>query len=358
MEIIQSSIEFSSKRRYLEEFSRQQSFSFAKKASASEREQIPRADGGVQNRGIIRDLVQLSDGSISAGKIHTGGEESKEPADADLAVLISLIEKLTGKKVELVGQDFFSSLKAAEPRETSGKAESGKAEQVTGNPGTEEPGFEYTYQESYREFEKTNFSSQGVIKTADGMEIDFELELDMTRRYSRNFTLQAGKGASMQDPLVVNLNNSSTQVSKQKFKFDIDIDGRSEKISFPSGNTGFLAVDKNKDQEINNGSELFGPSTGHGFSELKDYDRDNDEWIDETDPIFEDLKVWTKDQEGEDKLLSMGKAGVGAIYLNHENSLFHYKDEHNTTMAQVASTGVFVQDKGSLGTIQELNLSV
>ncbi len=36
-------------------------------------------------------------------------------------------------------------------------------------------------------------------------------------------------------------------------------------IAFATGNSGFLAFDKNADGMINDGSELFGPESGNGF---------------------------------------------------------------------------------------------
>jgi hypothetical protein len=41
-----------------------------------------------------------------------------------------------------------------------------------------------------------------------------------------------------------------------------------EDISFAAQSSGFLVLDKNADGIINNGSEMFGPSTGSGFIDL------------------------------------------------------------------------------------------
>ena len=42
--------------------------------------------------------------------------------------------------------------------------------------------------------------------------------------------------------------------------------------------------------------------TGNGFSELAEYDSDGNGWIDENDEVYDQLKVWVKDENGKDKL--------------------------------------------------------
>lgn len=99
------------------------------------------------------------------------------------------------------------------------------------------------------------------------------------------------------DPLMINLDANIGSVSDQKFFFDLDSDGKEEQISFAGKGSGFLALDKNGDGKINDGSELFGTSSGDGFKDLAEYDEDKNGWIDENDSIFSKLKVWTKDEE-------------------------------------------------------------
>jgi hypothetical protein len=48
-----------------------------------------------------------------------------------------------------------------------------------------------------------------------------------------------------------------------------------------SPRSGLLVIDKNLDGKVNDGSELFGPSTGDGFEKLARYDEDRNGWIDE-----------------------------------------------------------------------------
>ena len=63
------------------------------------------------------------------------------------------------------------------------------------------------------------------------------------------------------------------EVSDQTFYFDLDADGKEEEISVLNG-SGYLALDKNGDGTINDGSELFGTRNGDGFADLAQYDED------------------------------------------------------------------------------------
>ncbi|MFQ8776527.1 MAG: hypothetical protein ACLR78_02345 [Roseburia sp.] len=75
------------------------------------------------------------------------------------------------------------------------------------------------------------------------------------------------------DPLVINLDSNIANVSDQKFYFDIDADGSDDSISMLNSGSGYLALDRNGDGIINDGSELFGTQSGNGFADLAAYDK-------------------------------------------------------------------------------------
>ena len=107
---------------------------------------------------------------------------------------------------------------------------------------------------------------------------------------------------------------------------------------------------------INDGSELFGPSSGNGFKDLSEYDEDGDGWIDEDDHIFDKLRVWVRDEEGRDKLISFKDAGIGAVNLAHIPTEFSMKDGYNRTDAVVRSSGMFLYEDGGAGTLQQIDM--
>lgn len=209
------------------------------------------------------------------------------------------------------------------------------------------------------EEETTCFDTTGMVKTADGREIPFNISLEM----SRSFTQAAGKQINLKqpvvcDPLVINLNQNVASVSDQKFFFDLDADGEMESISRLNAGSGYLALDKNGDGIVNDGSELFGTTNGNGFADLAQYDKDSNGWIDEADEIFSQLRIWTQDENGNDKLMSLKEAGVGAIYLGYEDTEFSLNNaQDNSTNAIIRKTGLFLYENGMNGTMQQLDLA-
>ncbi|MGN0344351.1 MAG: hypothetical protein ACI4EC_05240 [Lachnospiraceae bacterium] len=225
--------------------------------------------------------------------------------------------------------------------------------------GVSEPsGGQYTAEFYYEENETTSFSTDGVVKTSDGREISFNVELTMSRSFTQytSQTIDFGSPRFM-DPLVINLDAPAADVQDQKFFFDLDADGHEEAISRLGAGSGFLALDKNGDGQINDGSELFGAFSGNGFADLAKYDNDGNGWIDEADEIFDKLLIWSKDANGNDQLVGLGKAGVGAIYLGAQDTQFSMNNARNQANAMVRQTGMFLYENGGVGTIQQLDLA-
>lgn len=220
-------------------------------------------------------------------------------------------------------------------------------------------GFAYDYREFYRESEKMSFETKGKVQTADGRVIDFELSLNMSREFYRQSNIQVRAGdAVLCDPLVINYDGIPSGLTNTKFSFDLDCDGTEDQISFTNPGSGFLAIDLNNDGKINDGSELFGPETGNGFEELAEYDQDQNSWIDENDAVFNRLRIWTKDQDGNDLLFALGQKGVGAIYLGNVAAEFGLKNNQNEQLGQAQKAGIFLKEDGTPGVIQQIDLVV
>jgi len=198
-----------------------------------------------------------------------------------------------------------------------------------------------------------------VVKTADGKEIHFDLQLSMARSYHQesDVSLRLGDATRQRkDPLVLNFAGTAAQLSYQRFKFDLDSDGTADSVNLLTPGSGFLTLDRNKDGRINNGSELFGTRSGDGFADLAAYDGDRNGWIDENDTIFSRLRVWMKTPSGEDQLFALAEKGVGAIYLGRVDTPFSIKDAENTLQGQVRATGLFLHEDGRVGSMQQLDL--
>ena len=214
---------------------------------------------------------------------------------------------------------------------------------------------------AYRETEKMSFEAEGIVTTADGREIHIDVELRMAREWAEEHSLSLGVqstsgGEELVDPLVINFDGQAAELTSDTFTFDLDVDGRADQIAMLAPGSAYLALDANGDGEINDGSELFGPTTGNGFAELAEHDDDGNGWIDENDDIFQGLRLWSQQPDGSSRLVGLGAMGVGAIYLGHAHTEFQLNDEDNTNLGQVTDTGIYLHEDGRVGTIQELDL--
>lgn len=275
--------------------------------------------------------------------------ELAEPVKQKIVVLQKMLEMLTGKKIRF-------SIPNIKLDENGNNKEPLKIEQLPRAPiGW---GMEYSMTESYIETERMSFASDGVIRTKDGKEIAFSVELSMNRLFAEHNSINFRASETVVlDPLVINFGGSGAGLSEKKFQFDLTMDGNLNEISYVKEGSGFLALDLNQDGKINDGSELFGPKTGNGFEELANYDEDGNGWIDENDSVFDSLKIWTKDEHGNDDLFAIGEKGIGALYLGNISTPFDIKNQENELLGQVRSSSIYVKEDGTVGTIQQIDLA-
>ena len=233
------------------------------------------------------------------------------------------------------------------------------SENVITNSQVQEFGGHYEDSYFYSESESTTFQTTGTAVTSDGRTLNFNVNVSMTRSFMEYSNTTVDFGApQLTDPLVINLDQDVASVSDQSFLFDIDADGELDTISSLGSGSGYLALDKNGDGKINDGSELFGTTSGNGFSDLAQYDTDGNGWIDEADDVFNKLRIWSKDENGNDKLVGLGKSGVGAIYLGSTDTEFSINSaKDNSTNAVIRKTGLFLYENGHAGTIQHVDIA-
>lgn len=216
----------------------------------------------------------------------------------------------------------------------------------------------YNQETLHEEQEDTSFSTVGTVKTADGREINFNVNVGMSREFREYYREDLQLATfSLCDPLVINLDSDVAQVEDQTFYFDIDVDGELDEVSQLGKGSGYLALDQNEDGVINDGSELFGTASGNGFADLAKYDLDGNGWIDENDAVWDKLKIWCRDENGNDVLYRLADKGVGAICLQSASTDFTMKGQAGQTQGVVRNTGVFLYENGLAGTIQHVDMA-
>jgi hypothetical protein len=324
-------------------------------------EQRPESDGRRPTRALAPETVQISDAGRAAQTNEASAiKQSLEAAEHDpmLLLLRAMIAALTGHEARVFDAGELTDTGTSVPALTiPGRA---MPEQAASQQASMGFGVEYEYHESYTESEQMDFAASGVVQTTDGKTISFDLALSMSRYYHEesNVSIRLGDARQTKDPLVLNFEGTAAQLTSQRFAFDLDADGQTDSINFVAGGSGFLALDRNSDGAINDGSELFGAKSGDGFAELAAFDADKNGWIDENDAVYEQLRVWTKDSAGNDQLATLKEANVGAISLARVATPFDIKDAANSLQGQIRSSGIFLQEDGGVGTIQQIDLTV
>jgi len=221
-------------------------------------------------------------------------------------------------------------------------------QRIQGVSGLRVESFEY-------EYEEVTYQANGVVHTADGKTITVDINMHMSREFVSFMGISSNGGMPV-DPLVINYGGTAASLMGEKFLFDLTMDGNMDSLSVLAEGSGFLAIDWNGDGIINDGSELFGPTTGCGFSELRKYDSDGNGWIDENDEIFDKLVVWSRDKDGNDTVFTLKELGIGAIFLGDIATEFSFKSERNETLGVMRSTSFFLKSCGGAGTLSHIDL--
>jgi hypothetical protein len=294
-----------------------------------------------------RSLMEKGGNVAESGGMKDAADMVDDPV---MRMVVMLLQKVLGKKFRV----YDAQGEAAKAKErVEGQ------QQAQPDPSTVEQqgwGFELRMEESYYESEQMSFAAQGVINTKDGRSIQFELQLAMSREYFTQSSVHITLGDALQDPLVVNFDGTAAQLTDQRFNFDLTSDGQEESIHFLKPGSGFLAIDKDGDGQITQGRELFGPTTGDGFRELRAYDEDGNGWIDANDSVYARLGILVHYGDRQ-QLYSLKEKGIGAIYLNAIDSPFTIKNSQNETLAQVAQSSLFLKENGEVGTVQRIDLA-
>lgn len=307
-------------------------------------------DGQAPSRSVI--VSDAARQALDLDKVlaATPANDDEDKLDPKLEFLKALVEALTGQQINLVSSSDLATVVVPD-----GAAAAGAGGGAAPDAGF---GIEYERSETRTETEAMQFEAGGTIRTADGREIGFRLSLSMSRMETEtsSFSLRAGNAVS-KDPLVINFNGDGASLSSQRFRFDLMGDGRQVDMPTLGPGSGFLVLDALESGQVTSGRQLFGPNSGDGFADLARYDSDANGWIDEADPVFGRLGVWTPDAQGDGAVSSLAGTGGGALYLGRAATAFSLK-EGGATLGNIRSTGFYVREDGATGTLQQVDVAV
>lgn len=304
----------------------------------------------------ISDQKNLTDTLEISGTAAADENDLFQLSDTDklkIQLIEEFIKLMTGKSYK-----FKIPKSAAKP---NGYDSKGHALTVKGNGQTQVQapnfGLIYNRHEEKAVRTKVDFQAEGVVRTSDGREISFAATFHVDQTLVESSDLQIRMGEALKDPLVINFNSPIPEFDQTTFEFDLLANGTKTAIQNFSSDSAYLSIDKNNNGIIDDGSELFGPTTDSGFGELRAYDEDQNGWIDENDAVFSDLKLWSKNPDGSDSLIGLIDRSVGAIYLgNVATGLDLYAA--TTQAGRLRDSGIALTETGRTLTIQEIDIKL
>ncbi|MEZ4455421.1 MAG: hypothetical protein R2882_02550 [Gemmatimonadales bacterium] len=255
---------------------------------------------------------------------------------------------------------------AASPAAGDGSAEPPAAGQPAAE-GAVRFRVDYRYRSTYREAEALSFRASGSVVTDDGRRIDFSQALDLARAYARTETISLRlKGTVGADSataetaagLAVTARNAALGAGGAEATQTQDAAPAAEPATQQALSLGgsVLGIDLDGDGTIDPNSELLGGS-GNGFAELAQFDEDGNGFIDEGDSVFSRLAL--VDQTGDGLAAeSLASRGVGAIYTGSVATPYTVTDAANQPLAQLARSGIYLNEDGTTGIAQQVNVLV
>ena len=151
--------------------------------------------------------------------------------------------------------------------------------------------------------------------------------------------------------------------------FDHDGNGFKELSGWVAQGDGVLMLDRDLDDILDNGSELFGNFTPfangmlavNGFQALAQFDSNGDGKIDASDPIWSQLKVWQHDPEATDTgdpdssgiFKTLDELGIQSINTGYADT--NITDANGNTIKQVGS---FTKSDGTTGAASDVYFQV
>jgi len=149
--------------------------------------------------------------------------------------------------------------------------------------------------------------------------------------------------AALKDPLIVQFGDQSIGEISGQESFDINQDNNMDNLPFFSGDVGYLVYDKNANNKADNGSELFGPTSGNGFNELAQLDENNNGFLDKEDSAYQQLYLWQPDKN---TWLSLADAGIEAISTQAIATPYTFYDKNDEVQAQLRNSSFAISESG------------
>ncbi len=136
-------------------------------------------------------------------------------------------------------------------------------------------------------------------------------------------------GSTVSTPIVLRFGADEVRYTRGGGDFDLTGKGMSVATDWPTAATPWLALDRDGNGRIEDGSELFGSGTRlssgqlahHGFEALAELDQNGDGAINAADAAFTSLRVWADDNGDRTsqphELKTLAELGITSLSVQH-----------------------------------------
>lgn len=234
-----------------------------------------------------------------------------------------LLSWLDGTAVEkILAQN--SALQQRKAQASGTPAVAAQATAAEGGPVTQ---WNYRYQSIDAEL-------SGNLQLEDGSALRWSVHWS---QQEEQFTYRQISPEQMQDPLVLSLNGTATQLKSTGTLLDFYGDGREVKLADLASGQYYLMRDLNQNQQLDSGLELFGPQTGQGFTELAQLDDNQNGFIEATDSQWQQLRLWSG-SSGSQTLAAHNIAAISAQSVATSFGLY----QGEALLGRIVRTGIFL----------------
>lgn len=200
---------------------------------------------------------------------------------------------------------------------------------------------------NYR-YQQLSASFSGAVSLQDGTSIQWDFQFEQVES-SFSFAMQ--RAADVKDPLVLSL-DGSYRATGQWLNFAMSADSQS-RLDKLGGAQYYLVHDKNQNGRADDGTELFGPSSGQGFAELAQLDDDGNGFIDQADRAFNQLYAWQPEQG----LQSLSALQIGALSVTSASTTFDYYQQEQL-QAKLSRSGIALTTDRQVALLQQVDFTV
>lgn len=202
---------------------------------------------------------------------------------------------------------------------------------------------------SFQKFIQALFGGAGgggekAAQSSDAAQLNVQMELSF--EYSEETQV-----VQESDPIALDLNGDGIDLTSYQDGARFNITGKdpSATTAFVTGGDAFLAIDRNGNGVIDDGTELFGDQNGarNGYEELAKLDSNQDGRINRLDRDFDRLLLFKDNGNGRTEngeLVSLKDAGIAELDLAYKN--VKQAAAGGNRIAQVAS---YRRNDGSVG---------